>query len=157
MRLVILSGFIFIIFGESLYINNYILKNNRDLGILKFASAINKFGIRDDLYYLSADLPLSLYRFTEEKAILQVALEDNGASSFELLEIKDLEEIPFKLNDFYLAKSPYISQEEFDTLCKRHLLTYKLLIESNIINFPENRPQSNDVYIKMYFLKRQLQ
>jgi hypothetical protein len=163
----ILCGFVFIIFSESHYINYYILRNNRDLGILRFANNIKKLIAKGNLYYLEAEPNsidikkrkrfFSVYKGGKESNILEVALMDGKNNSFRLMPITDSRQIDLGPESFYLAKSPMITKEEFESLCKRNGFICRLIEETPVINFPSNsifyRPR--DVSFKLYFISRQ--
>jgi hypothetical protein len=136
------------------FFNQRILNQKpRDLGLLEFAQNIKQKKYTGLLYYLEEHstsrkiydnrfrmLKLfgkaSIYQFCFESSLLSMALLDHGQSA---LEIKSttLEE---KISDpasFYLAKSPIISQSEFDQWCVQNDLQSTLVFSSPLRELPK--------------------
>lgn len=164
LQLLIFSVIIFIIISEFLFVNTHIIRGNRDLGILKFAKAINTLGIEGEVYYFELDVPLegkmrdvSTYRFTRESDILRVALMNSRGNFPRLVKINGLTEINPSLKSFYLVKSPLIAEEEFAALCNKNALSFTLLIDSSVFNFKltKKNPKLKDRFFKLYFIARQ--
>lgn len=161
LQLFLLSGIIFIAISEVFYTNKYIINANRDLGLLKFADNIKKFETGENLYYLETINTMSVYVYTNEGIILEVALMSGKDTHPNVVIIKDLNEIPRQLKSFYLVKSPYISQQEYGGLCKKYFMNYKLLCASpvlNYLNYSDRGLQSKfpeDMFFNLYFIVRQ--
>jgi hypothetical protein len=155
----IFCSIIFILFSEFFYFRNNIIAGNRDLGILKFAKDINKAGIKGKLYYWELKIlpnlrnrdryPFTVYTWVSESTLLNLALLNKG--QLPLLEtVYSLEQVNPQHN-FYLAKSPLISDQEFADSCQAKRWRCELLADSQVVNF--DHPSSQPMFFKLYSVK----
>ena len=140
--------------SEMRFIQSNIIFSKRDMGILAFADKIKKAGMHGNLYYLQRDRDNDFnatYRWIVESDVMRVALMENGQSNLEVLglTLKDLN-LALHFKDFYVAKSPDISQKAFNDWAFRNKLEYDLILESALRNNFRNQLSGTAEPFKLY-------
>lgn len=125
--LVVVSGVVMA--QEVRFFRRSILSSRKDFGFLAFAERIRGTAFRGEMYYLEKK---SILRWAREGDVMRVALMDRGRSSFQVMSGGLNSAVPSAWGEFYLSRSPLVSESEFQEWCARHSLTASLIFESPV-------------------------
>ncbi|MBF0122928.1 MAG: hypothetical protein HQL21_05930 [Candidatus Omnitrophica bacterium] len=148
---ILLVAVLFIVlFQEMAFFSTVILSSQRDVGgFLAFADKIKQSDLSGDMYYL--DGPSTLQYGHESDAMRLVLMgKRHNALNFERGTLRT--RVPFMFNNFYLSKSPKISEQEFDDWCARNRLKTTLVLEAPVVNSARRSRKSE--YFRLYTIQR---
>lgn len=133
----------FVVYSEMNILQEKIIINKRDFGLLKFAESIQKMHLNGDLYYLESSFRvgyISLGWGSRESSVFRVAMMDNGKTSFNISNGYLSTELPFKGGMYYVVLSPFIPLSDYREWCSRNNLRSSLIFQSNFEDVPRKHP-----------------